>query len=251
MPVPLWLAAAGQMVLPPAINAIGGWLGAGQQSDANIHMAKRQFRWQRNLINEQNEYNSPANQMKRYKEAGLNPNLMYGQGSPGNWSSTPSAPNLQAGDYQSALMGLGTQFQQARLMATQADLLEQKVKESGVKQDLMTSQKAVLDANPYLNASYVQAIVSQAEMAASMKKVDLEYQPVEKQMALSKVKAEVDRISQQFNLGLVDAKIKAEILESKEFQNRMNDVIEKWISDGSIDGDSVRFGIMMLLQKLK
>lgn len=27
----------------------------------------------------QNEYNSPANQMKRYQEAGLNPNLIYGQ----------------------------------------------------------------------------------------------------------------------------------------------------------------------------
>lgn len=32
----------------------------------------------------QNQYNSPAAQMQRYKEAGLNTNLMYGQGTPGN-----------------------------------------------------------------------------------------------------------------------------------------------------------------------
>lgn len=37
-------------------------------------------------------YNSPAAQMARYEEAGLNPNLIYGQGTPGNVSaSAPSA----------------------------------------------------------------------------------------------------------------------------------------------------------------
>ena len=29
--------------------------------------------------NMQNQYNSPAEQMKRYKEAGLSPHLIYGQ----------------------------------------------------------------------------------------------------------------------------------------------------------------------------
>lgn len=32
----------------------------------------------------QNKYNSPAEQMRRFQEAGLNPNLMYGQGNSGN-----------------------------------------------------------------------------------------------------------------------------------------------------------------------
>lgn len=31
-----------------------------------------------------NKYNSPLEQIKRFKEAGLNPNLAYGQGTPGN-----------------------------------------------------------------------------------------------------------------------------------------------------------------------
>lgn len=39
----------------------------------------------------QNEYNTPANQMKRLQEAGLNPNLIYGNGS----TSTGNAGNLQ------------------------------------------------------------------------------------------------------------------------------------------------------------
>lgn len=32
----------------------------------------------------QNEYNTPANQMQRFKDAGLNPHLIYGKGTPGN-----------------------------------------------------------------------------------------------------------------------------------------------------------------------
>lgn len=39
--------------------------------------------------NRQNEYNSPAAQMKRFKEAGLNTQLIYGQGTPGNAAATP------------------------------------------------------------------------------------------------------------------------------------------------------------------
>lgn len=44
-----------------------------------------------------NAYNSPAEQMKRFGAAGLNPHLIYGQGSPGNANSFPKyqAPNLQ------------------------------------------------------------------------------------------------------------------------------------------------------------
>lgn len=43
-------------------------------------------------FNREAAYNSPAAQMERYKEAGLNPNLIYGQGNSGNVSaSTPSA----------------------------------------------------------------------------------------------------------------------------------------------------------------
>lgn len=56
---------------------------------ANREMAD--LKWQRDLEmwNLQNRYNTPANQMKRFKEAGLNPNLVYGQGTPGNAQQLP------------------------------------------------------------------------------------------------------------------------------------------------------------------
>lgn len=49
------------------------------------------------MWNRQNEYNSPSAQMSRFKEAGLNPNLIYGQGSSGNATQLPkySAPTVE------------------------------------------------------------------------------------------------------------------------------------------------------------
>ena len=39
--------------------------------------------------NMQNEYNTPANQVQRMLDAGLNPNLFYSQGNVGNANSAP------------------------------------------------------------------------------------------------------------------------------------------------------------------
>lgn len=62
------------------------------QNQTNREMATTAY--QRDLAqwNRQNEYNSPLAQMQRWKEAGLNPNLIYGgSNSGGNAASSPSA----------------------------------------------------------------------------------------------------------------------------------------------------------------
>ncbi|QCS36962.1 DNA pilot protein [Tortoise microvirus 35] len=84
---------------------------ASQQNDYNLALQERAFdynsyqsdlEYYRNLEmwNRQNEYNSPAAQIARYKRAGLNPNLIYGTGtaSAGNASSSPqyTAARFQA-----------------------------------------------------------------------------------------------------------------------------------------------------------
>lgn len=61
---------------------------AGVANAYNMKLARYAADFQREMIQQQNEYNSPAKQMERYKEAGLNPNLIYGNGtsSAGNQS---------------------------------------------------------------------------------------------------------------------------------------------------------------------
>lgn len=57
---------------------------------ANMEMAKYAYNKDLDMWNRQNQYNTPASQMSRYSEAGLNPNLIYGQGNSGNASNAPS-----------------------------------------------------------------------------------------------------------------------------------------------------------------
>lgn len=59
---------------------------------------------QKDLIDYQNQYNSPSAQMQRLAEAGLNPNLVYGSNAPAGTSGNASAPSGVAnpGNYNSA-----------------------------------------------------------------------------------------------------------------------------------------------------
>ena len=45
----------------------------------NLNLAKLQNQWNIEQWNRENAYNSPAAQMARYKAAGLNSDLIYGQ----------------------------------------------------------------------------------------------------------------------------------------------------------------------------
>lgn len=51
------------------------------------------------LIDYQNQYNTPVNQMQRFADAGLNPNLIYGMGSNGN---QPASGSIAPVDFSTA-----------------------------------------------------------------------------------------------------------------------------------------------------
>lgn len=78
-----------------------------QQQDFNTQMYNKQRAdaladWER-----QNQYNSPSQQMQRFKEAGLNPNLIYGQMSnaPAVRSTDMKAPDFVAPKYDTSKIG--------------------------------------------------------------------------------------------------------------------------------------------------
>lgn len=95
---PSWLGSA----ISAGGSFLGNLFGFGSQAatnKANMELAKYQYEKNLEMWNRNNEYNNPQNQMARLKAAGLNPNLVYGQGSVGNASSTPpqfEAPTMQA-----------------------------------------------------------------------------------------------------------------------------------------------------------
>ena len=61
-----------------------------EQNAWNEKQAEKANKWNIEQWERENLYNSPMQQMQRLEQAGLNPNLMYGQGNPGSASSLKS-----------------------------------------------------------------------------------------------------------------------------------------------------------------
>ena len=78
----------------------------------------------------QNAYNNPASQMQRFKDAGLNPNLMFSQGESGNASEMPKY-NQTGTDFSKRqnslanILGAISQFQDIKMKGSQIDLVDE------------------------------------------------------------------------------------------------------------------------------
>lgn len=79
----------------------------------------KQNQFNLDMWNLQNEYNSPQAQMQRFQEAGLNPNLMYSQGTAGN---NANAPAKNVPDYSRSWDRLSRTFNLVNLMNSIAEL---------------------------------------------------------------------------------------------------------------------------------
>lgn len=140
-------AAATAALISGGAGLLGGLIDAGSTSIRN----KKQLGYQKELAaytNEmnlenwklQNEYNSPKAQMERFREAGLNPNLIYGQGNAGNAGALPGydTPRVQLETPRLDLASI------ADNMITR--YYDSRVKEAQVKQMEATATKSRVDA---------------------------------------------------------------------------------------------------------
>lgn len=130
------------MALQGATSVAGGlfgWLQQRAQNRANMKMAE--YQWQKNMEawNMQNEYNSPTAQMERLKAAGLNPNLVYGNGADNTAGAPPQYNAPHIGSYQ----GFGSDF--ARLASSLQPVLQ--VEKMIEDISLQKNQKRLIQAN--------------------------------------------------------------------------------------------------------
>ena len=65
----------------------------------NKNLAELAFKQNVEMWNAENAYNTPAAQMMRMRAAGLNPNLLYGNGQEASAGNASDAPELQYGQY--------------------------------------------------------------------------------------------------------------------------------------------------------
>lgn len=109
--------------------------------------------------NAQNWYNSPAAQMRRYAAAGLNPNLIYDQGTPGNATSIPTYQGAAA-DTSVGMQRLAT-LKQMQLM--DADIrkgnAEARNAEAVAYGNELSNYRSAID-NQYYNAEKTYALAA-------------------------------------------------------------------------------------------
>lgn len=86
-----------------AFNAITGQSANKKNREFQEQMYERQKNDNLNMWNLQNDYNNPQQQMKRLQEAGLNPNLVYGNGGQTGGTASPiSTPDRGSYSHQPA-----------------------------------------------------------------------------------------------------------------------------------------------------
>lgn len=124
-------SSSGSGWLGPAISVAGSLLGTGLGAMSTGKMNKRSENFARWMYarqrqdaladwNMQNQYNSPQAQMQRFKDAGLNPNLIYGQGESGAASMVRSSSNSTPSFRPMDFSGLGEAGTGVMLNALQA-----------------------------------------------------------------------------------------------------------------------------------
>lgn len=128
-------------------SGVGNIISTERANKANKELAEYSFDMQRQMIQEQNAYNSPVQQIARYQEAGLNPSLIYGNGqsSPGNQSSLAryDAPTMQAPnvDLNTAVqMALQAREMKSRINLQEEQAYAQRMLGLGYEQDAYSKQ---------------------------------------------------------------------------------------------------------------
>lgn len=251
-------------------SLLGSALGARSNSKtnaANMELARYQNEWQTqenekafqrsvHMWNLQNEYNSPTQQMARLRSAGLNPNLVYGNGVVGN--SAGSAPQYEPADIERAhltpyrgwnagLTDAATTFLSARTnkaqvenMEAQNALIRQQAATEGLRQANIAASTArsefdLSQANRLKDVSVARA---EAEMSQAQHQADITWSRSEQE----RVKSVVDRALQDTRIKLGKAEY-AKTLEAVTRLMQDNDISKfRYTLERSVgSGDSKDF----------
>lgn len=116
-----------------------------------MNIAKYQNQWNLEQWNRENEYNTPSAQLARLKNAGLNPNLIYGNGSAVTTSA--SSPRASGAQFQNENTGLSQGVSGALALAMNVLMQQQEMNKVSAQSDLLREQKELA----ILNQNYVSA----------------------------------------------------------------------------------------------
>lgn len=145
-------------------SAVSGALSTAASVGGTMFGALASRKYNERMWNLNNEYNTPVAQMQRFSDAGLNPNLIYGQGNSGNSAHSPTMDPLRF-DFHGAQdsIAVANAISSIALQRAQAKKVEQETKNaelSGVimardalaaklEQHVMENEGSLLTQSPW------------------------------------------------------------------------------------------------------
>lgn len=207
---------AGQMIgLNAASSAIGGVLGLANsalQHKYNKKLAEQQFNQNVEMWNMQNEYNTPTNQRKRLEAAGLNPALMYGNGSVSTGNAT------QMPQYQQMGVDIGQNMVNAMQLAQMAANIRNTEADTKKKE----SETEGIDINNQTLSEMNQAIIDNYLSNTSVNKAEVKV----KEKTLSKMDLDMTQISTNIDVMLEDISMKKAQTDSIKEQTKLTQLMQ-------------------------
>lgn len=237
-------------IMAATVGALGSWWNARQQQKyarintdranaANREMAAYSYSKDVEMMNRNNAYNSPEQQMQRLQDAGLNPNNAYGSGSvTGNTSGQLpkyNAPTMQFG-YKPGidLPAMISQYQDVAMKAAQTDQ---------IKSQTELTEQSTLNAEIGGRIAYLKEYGIPYDNASKFMKTQREQNELNYQKAFLEQKNRKNELEiglygdKQESLRSSNEKRRAELV----FQQHKNDLMKMGITTS----DDVRFRVMI------
>lgn len=207
--------------------------------DWNLNLAKLQNSWNIDQWNRENAYNSPSSQMVRYKQAGLNPDLIYGQqnlsaASPemtsGDGSQPTDVSNLAnkrtIGDIVAQASQTRLTNAQAKLAESQADKTDKETEGQGYQNEILKSDAAFRDA---LNSGTVQ--LNNMSLKVSEKGMQLTDEQITK---VRKECVQIDQSIQESRAAIDEIRQKISNLKTDQAISRLRYLMDAKLNEATI-----------------
>lgn len=192
----------------------------------NLMLAQQQNAWNQEQWERENEYNTPANQMKRFKEAGLNPDLMAGAGatnlsaaSPAMTSGAPSQPQ------DMSALGRRPNFGEALQAALRDSMIGAQIDNIKADTEKKRNESSILASDAKFRDAYNQGVLNLQNMQIRVDSSQLKLNDEE----MMKLRAEVSKLdAETTNIFAEYGKIKALIrnLDADTASKRLHDALD-------------------------
>lgn len=181
-------------------SLLGSLLGFGSQeraNKANLKLAEYQYSKALEMWNRQNEYNLPKNQMSRLTDAGLNPNLVYGNGTVQGLTSAP-APQYHAPNFQAYTNFGSLGAEQAVTTYMQAKQTDATVRKTNAEADRILKEMPLID----LDKTLKELDIAKRGILNSISEKERDHWEEQYEMMLDEMQSRIDKNRSEIPLNL-------------------------------------------------